>query len=102
MVEGMNEVCDIEIVTVQTDWDNCWGNDKIGIGLSAGYFHGCMSYTHTQGERNRFIDFSHSVLNVNKAAGILTRLDAQGKPVVSPKSDLRGIKVVDITGWAPT
>jgi hypothetical protein len=61
-----------------------------------------MSYTHTTGSRNRFVDFSYGILDVNKAAGILTRLDSDGKPEISPKSDLSGIRIVDVTGWAPT
>jgi hypothetical protein len=43
-----------------------------------------MSYTHTAGERNRFLDFSSGILDVNKAAGILVRLDSDGNPEVSP------------------
>lgn len=61
-----------------------------------------MSYTHTTGSRNRFVEFSHGILDVNKAAGILTRLNSDGKPEVSPKSDLNEVRVVDVTGWAPT
>lgn len=61
-----------------------------------------MSYTHTAGERNRFLEFTNGILNVNKAAGLLVRLNSDGSPAISPSSDLNGVKVVDVTGWAPT
>jgi len=61
-----------------------------------------MTYTHTIGARPRWMDFSHSILEDNKPAGILTTLDSDGLPKVSPQSDLSGVKVVDVNGWAPT
>ena len=48
------------------------------------------------------MDFSHSILDSNKVAGILTRLDSNGNPVVSPLSDLNGVRIADVVGWAPT
>ena len=60
-----------------------------------------MTYTHTIGVRNRFLEFSHGILSHNKPAGLITRL-VNGVPVVSPQSDLSGIKVVNVAGWAPT
>ena len=60
-----------------------------------------MTYTHTAGVRNRFVDFSNGILKMNKPAGLITRL-VNGKPHVSPKSDLKGLKIVDVVGWAPT
>ena len=102
VVKGMNEICDLEIVTVQTQWANCWNAGTIGEGLVAGYFHGCMSYTHTAGERTRFLDFSNGVLQSNKPAGLLVRLDSNGLPEFDGNNDFDGLKVTDITGWAPT
>ena len=61
-----------------------------------------MSYTSTQGQRQRQMDFSHAILDTNKVAGIMTRLDADGKPVLSPLSNLEGVKIADVVGWAPT
>ena len=73
VIEGMNAMCGLEIVTVQTDWDKCWTTNEIGDGLLNGYYHGCMAYTHTKGVRNRYLEFSHPITQ-NGAAGILTRL----------------------------
>jgi hypothetical protein len=61
-----------------------------------------MTYTHTQGIRNKYADFSHGILNVNKAAGLMVLLDERGQPKVDGQSDLNGVKVVDVGGWAPT
>ena len=93
---------EIEFEFQETRWANCFTDGLIGEGLQAGWFHGCVSYTFTQGQRPRQMDFSHAILDENKPAGILTRLDADGKPVVSPRSNLEGIKVADVVGWAPT
>jgi hypothetical protein len=60
-----------------------------------------MTYTHTQGIRNTYADFSIAILAVNKAAGLLTLLE-NGAPRVDGFSDLSGLKVVDVGGWAPT
>ena len=54
--------------------------------------------THTKGERGRFLEFSNSILKDNKPAGLITRLNVDGTPVVSPMSDLSGVKVVDVRG----
>ena len=84
VVKGMVDHCDnLEIVTVQTQWDKCWTDGRIGEGLIEGWFHGCMSYTHIKGVRNRYVEFTEPIL-LKGAAGILTRLDANGDPVVSP------------------
>lgn len=104
---GMADVCDYggkkySVSVVQTDWANCWDSGKIGQGLMNGWHHGCMTYTHTAGQRNRFIEFSHAILKVNKPAGLLVRLQG-GKPTISPMdTDLGGKKVADVKGWAPT
>jgi len=102
VAKGLASVCDLEIVTRQTQWSECWGDNKIGSGLDSGIFHGCMTYTHTIGSRNRYMDFSRGILQANKPAGILTRLGTDGKPVIDPMSDLSGKKIVDVSGWAPT
>ena len=49
------------------------------------------------------LEFSDSILDDNKAAGLLVRLNAQGNPIgLDGNSDLDGIKVVDVKGFAPT
>jgi len=98
---GLESVCNIDIVLTQIDWSDCWGSNEIGAGLMAGEVHGCMTYTHTAGVRNRYLEFSSPILNMNKPAGILTRLD-NGVPAVDGSSNLSGITVVDVVGWAPT
>lgn len=102
VAKGLEDVCDIEVVTRQAAWSQCWDSNAIGTGLDDGIFHGCMTYTHTAGVRNRYVDFSYGILSANKPAGILTRLGSDGKPVLDPMSDLSGKKIVDVKGWAPT
>jgi len=97
----LTEVCDIDVVTVQTRWSDCWDGDQIGRSLSAGEYHACMTFTHLRGARKRFLEFSDPILNLNKPAGLLTRLD-NGVPVVNGLSDLAGKKIAEVTGWAPT
>ena len=99
---GMTAVCDLDVTLVQTQWGRCWSDDRIGEGLALGEFHGCTAYTHAYGVRNRYLEFSKPILKDNKAAGILTRLNADGTPVISGFSNLKGVKVVDVIGFAPT
>uniref|UniRef100_A0A6T7GP04 Solute-binding protein family 3/N-terminal domain-containing protein n=1 Tax=Coccolithus braarudii TaxID=221442 RepID=A0A6T7GP04_9EUKA len=101
VAKGLSEVCDIDVEVTQADWAGCWNSNKIGADAKAGVYHGCMTYTHTYGARNRWMDFSHAILQDNKPGGILTRL-VDGVPLVKPNSDLSGKKVVDVDGWAPT
>ena len=102
VAHGMAPMCGIEVVTVQTAWAECWGDNKIGPGLQAGEFHGCMTYTHTIGARNRYMEFSNGILQANKPAGILTRLKDDGTPHITSDSTLEGLKIADVNGWAPT
>jgi len=107
IADGMTALCDdLEIEVVETRWNNCWDEDnpegpKLGAGLENGSLDACTTFTHTKGIRNRFVDFSSGVLNVNKAAGLLTML-VDGKPKVDGLSDLDGLTIVDVAGWAPT
>mmetsp|Transcript_72884 Transcript_72884/g.128742 ORF Transcript_72884/g.128742 Transcript_72884/m.128742 type:complete len:340 (+) Transcript_72884:74-1093(+) len=107
IADGMTALCeDLEIEVVQTLWKNCWDEDgedgpKLGAELEDGSLDACTSFTHTRGIRNQFVDFSSGILNVNKAAGLLTML-VDGKPKVDGLSDLDGVTIVDVAGWAPT
>lgn len=100
---SLSEVCPaLQVEVTQANWgEDCWGSNVIGEGLKAGRYHGCMTYTHTGGVRNRYMEFSSPILSDNKAAGILTRLE-NGVPVIDGNSDLSGVKVADVVGWAPT
>jgi len=102
MVKAMADLCDWDVTVVQTNWVGCWDSGHAGADLLAGVYNGCMTFTNTVGERNRFMEFSESILQSNKPAGIITRLDANGNPVISGNSNLEGVNVVDVTGWAPT
>jgi len=102
MIHGMGDLCDWDVTVVQTPWTDCWAPGTIGRDLLAGVYHGCMTYTHTAGERNRHVEFSDSILQHNKPAGLVTRLDAEGRPVIDGTHNLTDVKVVDVTGWAPT
>ena len=106
--QSLETVCNVEMITVQTQWAKCWGteddseDERPGIGLLDGYFHGCMTYTNAKGTRNRYLEFSHAILNENKPGGLIARLDANGVPSVAPDSNLDGVTVIDVSGWAPT
>lgn len=100
---GMQDYCNIDIFFTQTAWSECWDGERIGNGLASGQFHGCPTYTHPLGVRNRFLEFSDPILSNNKAAGILTRLDPEtGEPVIDGNSNLNGVKIVDVVGFAPS
>lgn len=104
IADGMTALCeDIEIEVVQAAWSECWDGSgpKLGSKLEDGTLDACTTYTHTKGVRNDYADFSGGILDVNKAAGLLTML-VDGKPKVDGCSDLDGVKVVDVAGWAPT
>jgi hypothetical protein len=73
----------------------------VGQGLLNGHFHGCMTYTHTIGSRPRQLEFSNAFLSDNKPAGLMTRL-VDGVPHVDGNSDLSGLTIGDVSGWAPT
>jgi hypothetical protein len=98
---GLEDVCEIDVILVETAWSECWGSGKIGNGLLSGHYHGCTTYTGTKGVRNRYLEFSSPILAMNKAAGILTRLE-NGVPVVNGQSSLAGANIGDVVGWAPT
>jgi hypothetical protein len=46
------------------------------------------------------LDFSWGYLR-NKGAGLLAKLDGEGRPLISGKDSLAGKKVADVRGWAP-
>ena len=100
VAEGVARTCDWDLTTVQTTWADCWGKDRLGPGLMAGSYHACNAYTHTQGTRDRMLDFSWGYIK-NKAAGLLARLDGEGYPMISGKDSLANKKVADVRGWAP-
>jgi hypothetical protein len=105
IADGLTAMCDdLEIEVVETRWSNCWssaGGGTLGALLEDGTLDACMTYTHTQGIRNEYADFSFGILEVNKAAGLLTKL-VDGAPKVTGYDDLAGKTVVDVGGWAPT
>lgn len=45
LAKGLSSVCDIEVVTRQTAWSECWDGSTTAIGsdLDNGVFHGCMT-----------------------------------------------------------
>jgi ABC-type amino acid transport substrate-binding protein len=99
---GMNAMCDdLDIEVVQVLWSDCWTPTGLGGKLDSGEVDACMTYTHTKGLRNEFADFSWGILDVNKAAGLMSKLE-NGKPKVTGHDDLAGKIVADVAGWAPT
>jgi len=105
IARGMNDMCsDIKIEIEQVAWSDCWssaGGGTLGAKLENGTLDACMTYTHTQGIRGKYADFSGGILNVNKAAGLISPLK-DGLPLVTGQDDLAGKTVVDVGGWAPT
>ena len=63
---GLEVVCQIKVVLVETQWNKCWVDSKTGIGdgLLNGHYHGCTAYTHTEGVRNRFLEFTKPILDL--------------------------------------
>jgi len=103
IARGVSEMCDnVEIEVVKCKWSDCWQPHGLGKGLADGTLDACMTYTHTRGLRNDYADFSYGILDVNKAAGLLTTLGPDGQPTVTGHDDLSGKTVVDVAGWAPT
>jgi hypothetical protein len=107
-VEIMQEVCDdVDVNWIHTAWGDCFaepaGKSWVGSDIKHGALHGCAGYTHTQGTRNRLFEFSDAVtLPISRTAGFIVRLKADGTPEIDGKSDMKGVKVVDVAGWAPT
>lgn len=102
MIKALGEHCNFDVTITQGKWDHCWETFHIGKGLREGWYHGCMTFTHAAGVRNRFLDFTGSWAIKNKPAGLITRLDRNGVPHINGKDDLAGRTIVDVTGWAPT
>jgi len=102
MAEGMGELCGFDVVITETRWTECWGNQTVGRGLLNGHYHGCMTYTHSKGSRDRQMDFSHAFLKDHKQAGLLVRLKDDGTPEIDGNHTLQGKKIVRVNGWAPT
>merc|ERR1712157_334597 len=100
---GLKEVCPkVKIAITETRWDDCWSSNEIGEKLSGGHYHGCMTYTHAAGVRNRFLEFSSPIVQDDRAAGLIVPLKNNGKPTIDGNSDLSGLTVLDVVGWAPT
>ncbi|KAL7526700.1 hypothetical protein ACHAWF_001879 [Thalassiosira exigua] len=106
VADGMTALCDdLEIIVVKEDWVNCWsseGGGALGASVANGTIDGCMTYTHTQGVRDELAEFSDALLQDNRAAGLLTLLDEDGKTKVTGLDDLSGKTIIDVGGWAPT
>jgi len=93
--------CNMDCEFIVDKWANCWSDDLPGVGLQAGYYDGCMTYT-AQYQRKWSLEFSNAFLQKNKPAGILTSLKPDGMPTIHPYSDLSGYRICDVAGWAPT
>lgn len=99
---------DLTIEVVYAPWDDCWvstGGGALGQGFgnatNNALFDGCLTYTHTLGVRDQLADFSGAILGLSKGAGLMTLLD-NGVPKVTGLDNLKGKKIVDVGGWAPT
>jgi len=99
MVTRVCDICGLQCDWVLEDHQNCWTTSGyVGVGLSAGYFDSCNAFQSTA-RRLLGVDFSDSIA-LPRPAGILTRLDAAGNPVVAPGSDLSNVVVAIVGGWA--
>ena len=85
---------------VQDQWGRMWhdleDDVKLGDGVNFGLYHAGMTYTHLKGVRPRMGDFSYAITQpASQAVGLLVKLDAAGKPLVDPYSDLAGETIVE-------
>jgi hypothetical protein len=101
MVKAMGAHCGFDVHIMQAHWSDCWSAGEIGQGLLQGWYHGCMTYTHAAGARNRYLEFTNSWAIPNKPSGLIGKL-TNGVAALSGLSDLSGKTIVDVTGWAPT
>merc|ERR1719221_1961066 len=102
----MTSLCDdITINVVQVNWTECWDGNTASIGesLDDGTYDGCMTYTHTQGIRNEYMEFSGGIVDgKSNPAGLLVKLNEDGLPeIVDGMDDLCNRTIVDVKGWAP-
>ena len=96
MIKALGEHCGFDVTITQAHWSDCWAAGEIGAGLREGWYHGCMTFTHAAGMRNRYLDFTESWAEPNKPAGLITRLDSNGVPHIKGKDDLAGLTIVDV------
>jgi hypothetical protein len=106
MIKLMQDTCDdVEVEWTHTEWGKCFEESSgswVGDDIKYGGLHACAGYTKTKGTRARLFEFADAITTPNaRTGGIITRL-VNGVPVVSPSSNLTGVKVVDVKGWAPT
>jgi len=101
IIKAMSRYCGFDVEIVQADWNDCWADGKIGPGLREGWYHGCMTFTHATGARNRYLEFTNSWARLNKPSGLIVKL-VGGKPKIDGMDTLSGRTIVDVTGWAPT
>jgi len=101
------ECTKLDISMVQDSWGRMWKDWddelKLGDGVNMGIYHAGMTYTHLKGVRPRMGEFSNAITKPDaQPAGLIVKLDTDGKPLVDPTSDLSGETIVDVTGYAPT
>ena len=101
--EFAEEVCRIgglDCRFVRDDYENCWTSTNVpGQGLLGDWYQACSTYTNTF-LRQTGVQFG-AAFTQGRSAGILTRLDpATGSPVVPPGSNLSGVTVAVVGGWA--
>lgn len=90
----------LDCVFIRDNYEECWqSGDYPGRGLQSGWYDACSTYTNTL-LRQRSVQFSHSY-TMERPAGILSRLDSKGNPLIHPKdTDLGGKKIGIVGGWA--
>lgn len=101
-VEFAKQLCEknkLDCELVRHDYHECWTDaDYPGRGLYGGGLDACSTYTYTH-LRRESLDFGHAY-TLKQPGGILTRLDEKGDPVVTAGSNLDGVKVGLVGGWA--
>ena len=101
MIARTCDLCGLRCDFVLGDTQECWTSAGFpGQGLQAGWFDACNSFTSTA-RRKLGVDFSDAI-GKPRPAGILTRLDAKGNPVIPASSDLSDVVVAIVAGWATT
>jgi len=96
----------LNVTVVRVNWEDCWTSTDggvIGQAIKNGSVDGCLMYTNPKGgAQQHYAEFSPAILDLNKAAGLMTLLNADGAPTVDGMDNLAGKQIVGVSGWTPT
>lgn len=92
--------CSLDCHLVAESYNELWSfENRIGSAIASGAVDAGSMFTHTYDRAERGVRFSDAITR-SRPAGILTRLTADGNPVVRASSDLTHHKIGLVRGWA--